>query len=248
MERLGLIAIFLLLYSECLYCIEDCDIHATITRRIENEGFHRDLHSLVEIVVDHADLWMNCSVILEEKMPAALYVNPDQLEEMQRFRQLPSCAAVMGPVNVELPEATATEHTVIAFSPLQCTQNLLSAKLSLPVHARYRAPIPGGGHIEGHLNSPRMFLHCLEDTCLRANAQATENFPCQPCTDFTGKMCSWFSLPYETNSITMSIRTPVGNSDLRAFVVIVTLTVTWTATAYVLSTIFLKHRTGKNTL
>ncbi|XP_049804037.1 phosphatidylinositol-glycan biosynthesis class X protein-like [Schistocerca nitens] len=246
MDRFGFVAVILLLQFKCLYCVEDCDVHATITRRIENDGFHRDLHSLVEIVVDHADLWINCSVILEEKIPAALYVNPDQLQELQRFKQLSSCAAVMGAVNIELPEAIATEHTVIAYSPLQCTQNLLSAKLSLPVHARYRAPIPGGGHVEGHLNSPRLFLHCLEDTCLRANAQAAANFSCQPCVEFTGKNCSWFSLPYETNSVTMNIRIPVGNSDLRAIVVIVTLTITWTATVYVLSTIFLKHRKGKS--
>ncbi|XP_047118585.1 phosphatidylinositol-glycan biosynthesis class X protein-like [Schistocerca piceifrons] len=117
------------------------------------------------------NIWINCSVILEEKITAALYVNPEQLQELQWFKRLSSCAAVMEAVNIQLPEAIATEHTAIAYSPLQCTQNLLSAKRSLPVHARYQPPIPGGGHVDGHLNSPRLFLHCLEDTCLRAKAR-----------------------------------------------------------------------------
>ena len=48
----------------------------------------RDIHSLVEIVTGSSTPWGDCMVILEESMPSGLYVNPDQLSDMQRFGQV----------------------------------------------------------------------------------------------------------------------------------------------------------------
>lgn len=48
--------------------------------------YFRDLHSLVEIVAGRSVVQkQHCSLALQETLPDGLFVNPDQLEEFNKF-------------------------------------------------------------------------------------------------------------------------------------------------------------------
>lgn len=211
-------------------CNEVCEIHATIIRRIENEGFHRDIHSLVEIVTGSSTPWGDCMMILEESMPSGLYVNPDQLADLRRFGHVQACP--IGIVDVEAPQKDSVPHSVHVYSSLNRTENLLSASLTLPFHVRYHSPIPHGGYSTVQLGAPSLLLHCEND--LQCVHGKRVHAPCGPCSR---ELCQWVSLVYKTNSPTISLHVPVGNSSHYALVIIVTLLVTCGGCIYILSAI-----------
>ncbi|PSN41742.1 hypothetical protein C0J52_16920 [Blattella germanica] len=220
-----------LMYSVYLVrCSEVCEIHATIIRRIENEGFHRDVNSLVEIVTGHSTLWGDCLVILEESMPSGLYVNPDQLADLQRVGQVHACP--VGHVDVEASQRNSPPHFVHVYSMLNRTENLLSASLSLPFHVRYHSPVPHGGYSVVELGAPSLLLRCKNDVkCVQGKRVRA---PCEPCRQ---EMCTWVNLSYKTNSPRISMYVPVGNATHQGLVTIITLLVTCGGCVYILSAI-----------
>ncbi|XP_021934396.1 phosphatidylinositol-glycan biosynthesis class X protein isoform X2 [Zootermopsis nevadensis] len=172
-------------------CNEICEIHATVIRRIENEGFHRDIHSLVEIVTGYFTLLDDCVMILEETMPSGLYVNPDQLADMRRFRQVQACP--VGMVDIEASQKDSLPHSVYVYSSLNRTENLLSASLTLPFHVRYHSPTPHGGYSMVQLAAPSLLLHCQNDMqCVQGKRI---HAPCRPCGS---DLCQWVNLTYKT--------------------------------------------------
>ncbi|XP_067005392.1 phosphatidylinositol-glycan biosynthesis class X protein [Anabrus simplex] len=221
-------------------CLEKCDIHATITRHVENEGFHRELHSLIEVIMGQPKLLTKCYVVLEELLPSGLYVNPDQLADLRRLGQVSACA--QGHVDVEAPKQNSSSHLVHVYSFLEQTQNLLSAKVILPFHLRYHNPKPSGGYAQVHLDAPTLLLHCpVKVPCLEKHKKVIA--PCRPC----GKAkCQWHSVPYKTNSPNIKLSVPVGNLDHYFLVTVCTLFVTCVAAVYILSVaIVSKQQQGK---
>lgn len=211
-------------------CKEVCEIHATIIRRIENEGFHRDIHSLVEIVTGYSTPWGDCMVILEESMPSGLYINPDQLSDLRHFGQVQACP--VGMVDIEAPEKDSLPHSVHVYSSLNRTENLLSASLTLPFHIRYHSPIPHGGYSTVRLGAPSLLLNCQNGMqCVQGKRI---HAPCRPCSR---ELCQWVNLAYKTNSPSISLPVPVGNSSHHVLVIIVTLLVTCAGCFYILSAI-----------
>ncbi|KAJ9601554.1 hypothetical protein L9F63_000297 [Diploptera punctata] len=231
MQRELIVKWLLLTFTTCaVNCNKVCDIHATIIRRIENEGFHRDVNSLVEIVTGHSTLWGECMLILEEHMPSGLYVNPDQLADLRRVNQLQGCP--IGKVDIEAPQKDSTPHSVQVYSHLNRTENLLSAHLSLPFHVRYHSPIAHGGYSIVKLGAPSLLLRCQNDVqCVQGRRVQA---PCRPCKT---EMCQWVNLTYKTNSPRINMYVPVGNSSHQGLVTLVTLLVTCGGCVYILSAI-----------
>lgn len=66
----------------------ECDIHATLIRQIKNDGFHRELHTNLELILGHSTVpWKQCRIILSENLPNSIYVNPNELNDLRRLSQ-----------------------------------------------------------------------------------------------------------------------------------------------------------------
>jgi hypothetical protein len=98
-------------------------------------------------------------------------------------------------VDIEASEKDALPHSVHVYSSLNCTENLLSASLSLPFHIRYHSPTPYGGYSTVQLGAPSLLLHCQNGMqCVQGERISA---PCRPCSQ---ELCQWVNLAYKTVS------------------------------------------------
>ena len=98
-------------------------------------------------------------------------------------------------VDIEASEKDAVPHTVLVYSSLNRTENLLSASLTLPFHIRYHSPVPHGGYSTVQLGAPSLLLHCQNGMqCVQGERIRA---PCRPCSQ---ELCQWVNLAYKTVS------------------------------------------------
>lgn len=207
-----------------------CNTHATILRQFEREGFHIDIHSLIELVVDveTAPIWGNCTLILRENIPDSFYVDPDQLLELSRSGILRACTP--DKVNIESPQHLSKGHILYVYGGFQRSQNLIYSHLKFPLHLRYQEPKIGGGYSSAVLKSPHLFIKCKDS--INCKNLVKSKAPCY----FCGKSnCSWTRFPYKTNAHNFTLSVPVGDLNHLPFVTIVTYLLTYGGGFYVLS-------------
>uniref|UniRef100_A0A1B6KZA0 Phosphatidylinositol-glycan biosynthesis class X protein n=1 Tax=Graphocephala atropunctata TaxID=36148 RepID=A0A1B6KZA0_9HEMI len=208
---------------------DDCDFHVTIIRQLENDGFHREIHSLVELVGGYAIVQrQHCFLALRETLPSGLYVSPDQLEDLARLGQVQACANTT--VDVEAPEPVSSNLSVLIYSGLERAENLLSARLVLPVHARYHAPTEDGGYRPITVTVPELFLRCAGP--LNCPDLTSLTLPCYTCSE---DLCTWTQIPYKTNAESLNMLVPVGNMQHYYLVTFLTFTITTGGAIYILS-------------
>ncbi|XP_069689798.1 phosphatidylinositol-glycan biosynthesis class X protein isoform X2 [Periplaneta americana] len=139
-------------------------------------------------------------------------------------------ACPVGDIDIESPAKDSRPHSVHVYSPLNRTENLLSASLTLPFHVRYLSPVAHGGYVTVELGAPSLLLHCQRDfQCVQ---EKRVRAPCGPCSQ---DKCLWVNLSYKTNSPSISLHVPVGNTSHHGLVLIVTLLVTCGGCVYILS-------------
>uniref|UniRef100_A0A1B6EKN5 Phosphatidylinositol-glycan biosynthesis class X protein n=1 Tax=Cuerna arida TaxID=1464854 RepID=A0A1B6EKN5_9HEMI len=207
---------------------DDCDFHVTIIRQLENDGFHREIHSLVELLGGYSIAQrQHCFLALRETLPSGLYVSPDQLEDLARLGQVQACANTS--VDVEAPEPVSSNLSVLIYSGLERAENLLSAKLVLPVHARYHAPSEDGGYRPITVGTPELFLRCAGH--LQCPELTSLTLPCYTCSE---ELCTWTQIPYKTNAETLNMLVPVGNMQHYYLVTFLTFTITTGGAVYIL--------------
>ncbi|XP_054258536.1 phosphatidylinositol-glycan biosynthesis class X protein [Macrosteles quadrilineatus] len=233
--------LFLIVCSSCLALLNTvglcegrknndlCDFHVTVLRQLENDGFHREIHSLVELMGGYGIIQrQHCSLALRETLPAGMYVSPDQLDDLARLGQVQACAN--SSVDTEAPEPASAPISVMVYSGLERAENLLSARLSLPVHARYHAPSDDGGYQTISMGSPDVLIRCAGPlNCPELN---TFSLPCYACSE---EICTWTQLPYKTNAENLYMQVPVGNLQHYILVTILTFTITTGGAVYILS-------------
>lgn len=221
----------ILIISIAYSCISDigCNTHATLLRQVEREGFHLDIHSLVELVVDveTAPVWENCSLVLREKIPDSFYVNPDQLLDLSRSGQLYACTPDI--VDVETPQHLSNGHTAYLYGSFERSENLIYSHLKLPLHLRYQKPRHGGGYSTAAMKSPTLLIRCKSDVvCDDLPKSKASCFLCSK------KMCDWMRIPYKTNVQNFTVSVPVGNLSHLPFVTFITYLLTFGGCFYVL--------------
>lgn len=147
----------------------------------ESEGYHRTLVTQVTIN-DAEDLPdTRCSLLLRETLPRTLYFDLYQLADLYRFHRAAYHAApsptypesivrVYSEQDVELERSAedSSAYTIWLFVPHAqwstttsadgVQQNMATVKL--PIHARYQAARPGGGHAEATMAPPVIYLRC----------------------------------------------------------------------------------------
>merc|ERR1739844_695557 len=106
-------------------------------RRIFNPGFHKDLLSEIEIMLTTSILPPVCTLVVEETMPRGMYVDLDQLRDLQ---DQGLSTYVPTKVDVEKPEFESESFRVFIFRKLLIQENLRITSVKLPVHLRYHKP------------------------------------------------------------------------------------------------------------
>lgn len=103
---------------------------------------------------------------------------------------------------------------MLVYSGLARAENLLSAHLVLPVHARYHAPSDNGGYWPVTFGAPELFLRCAGTfDCPTAKM---EKLPCYACSD---EQCSWMRLPFKTVSVSLIHFTTLTSVALTGMVI-----------------------------
>ncbi|KAJ8929855.1 hypothetical protein NQ314_017459 [Rhamnusium bicolor] len=111
--------------TECL------KLDVSITQKVENEGFHREIRWLIETLSPSKEIWINSGC----KLCLRLVVSPD----------------------VEAPAHEATEHTVYIYLNNTSIDRI---SINLPVHLRYQRSQITGGYGKVPLQKPSLLTWC----------------------------------------------------------------------------------------
>lgn len=207
----------------------ECDIHATLIRQIKNDGFHRELHTNVELILGHSTVpWKQCRIILSENLPNSIYVNPNELNDLRRLSQI--SARLNSSIDIEAPQHKSETLMVMQYSELEHTENLLSSILILPIHARYHSPRQYGGFYTAVIKAPKLLVHCSEQPeCMKLKKYVL------PCYEDSTDTCTWTEVNYKTNADKLNMPIPVGDSEHYMLVAAVTGLVAAGGCIYILS-------------
>ncbi|XP_043209062.1 phosphatidylinositol-glycan biosynthesis class X protein-like isoform X2 [Amphibalanus amphitrite] len=203
--------------SNCCYTSS-----AWLTRRLEKDGFHRDLVTSVQL--PWSPSLADCRLLLVERLPAGVYADPYQLA------RLPSAQhKVLGLVDVEAMAHDSTWLDVLSWVEVNVTEGEVSgqvtATVSLPVHARYHRADETERIASVYIESPRLFLGCdwenQPDTqpSIEAESPTVDSDDCKcdekepfPCRIASDAVCEYHAVQTD-NSPTVVLPVPLG--DLR---------------------------------
>ena len=182
-----------------------------------------------------------CTLVIEETMPRGMYVDPDQLRDLQESTGLSSFVPTK--VDVEKPEFESESFRVFLFRRLGIQENLRITAVKLPVHMRYHKPAKPSESIPSStapsaivkLQNPRLLLSCEgEDITEKCPERAITSY----CDSSGTEKCAYLQIPYEVNVNAIEVSVPVGNLDHAPYVVGLTTFVVSGSTIYLLVTLF----------
>ncbi|XP_071106927.1 phosphatidylinositol-glycan biosynthesis class X protein-like isoform X2 [Haliotis cracherodii] len=211
-----------------------------LERQLHKNGFHRDLTTSVEWLVNphHRGDIQNCGILLVEKLPPGIYVDPFQLSSRLQFGG--PKVLVDAAVNIEMPAHLSPPHTLHVYADLKTvTDNdegfSLAASVTLPIHLRYQPPAYETSitHVDVVISNPRLFTNCsIKESVALLQA---------PCDHTNASQCLWHEHHYqaEVDSVTCSV--PVGNISYLPLVVAVTLLVTGIGCLFIVYVVITKQ-------
>ncbi|CAK1554522.1 unnamed protein product [Leptosia nina] len=131
-----------------------CKFNIKLIQTLHSEGFHRNITYEITFGTpeDDGNEYEGCSVGLEQILPAGLYANPDELEEL-RYK---TPTVFKDKVDIEGAAEISTPITVHLLGSVYKHRVLLS----LPVHARYHKAVAGGGSARVNIPTPKFFINC----------------------------------------------------------------------------------------
>jgi GPI mannosyltransferase 1 subunit X len=194
-------------------------------------------------------------VLLVQDIPSSVFVDNDQLFNLNKLNKLKTF--VPSYIDVELPTSKSSPFKVYIFNQIRKTVNM-----TLPVHFRYHDPSDKKfNRVE--IESPKIFM---SSSCPITTKQSKlESLPCQNSTEITGKVlllflkihselcvdftdlssasvCDWIETEFHSTPITLSFLIPVGNIKSYAFVLPVTIFISWIACLFLTYVIIKKSR------
>lgn len=208
---------------------QDClSIQASLSQKVENEGFHRKIRWLLEVThPKNEDLKNNkCSFVLHLEVPSGAFVNPDQLASLNRKHILYSF--LNDSVDVELAEHEAGKHNVFAFLQVE---NFERVTLELPIHLRYQRAQIGGGFGKVILPKPSLLVRCSQ----KIRKLCQQNNFLGPCDYKAATPCRWKNITYTPLFENAELLVPLGNLDDYPIVSIVSLLIGCVGCIYILS-------------
>lgn len=230
-------------------------IYTSVMRRIYNQGFHKELWTEVELMLTTSMLPPSCRIVIEETVPRGMYVDPDQLRDLEESQGLQTYVAAN--VDVEKPEFESESFRVYVFRHLRIQENLRVTSVTMPVHLRYHkpSPTPQGvsttnniGNVDGpspasqqqpialvKMQNPRLLLSCDTENVA---ALCPEKMVTSYCDASGTTKCEYLQIPYKVNVNAIEVSVPVGNSDHAPYVVALTTFIVSGATVYLLVALF----------
>ncbi|XP_046571342.1 phosphatidylinositol-glycan biosynthesis class X protein-like [Haliotis rubra] len=211
-----------------------------LERHLHKKGFHRDLSTTVEWLVNphnRGDI-NHCMILLLEKLPPGVYVDPFQLSAMLQFGG--PKVLVDAAVNIEKPAHLSPPHTLHVYTELKTvTDNdegfSLAASVTLPIHLRYQPPTHETSvtHVDLVISNPRMFTNCsIKESVALLQA---------PCDYTNTSQCLWHEHHYLAEQDSVACRVPVGNTSYLPLVVAVTLLVTGLGCLFIVYVVMTKQ-------
>lgn len=253
--------VFFLIISYCFFnarLLRADHLEVKINRQIQNQGFHRYLKTDIQI----KDLkYKYYSWLLVEQFNADVYVDLHEIKQKQYTSNYSFIFS--NRVNTETSEYKAVPFKLFIFVQsdqlINCDFVDVNARsdyvcrlmLSLPIHARYRAPQTNSYFFNFTLNRPLIFVRNLNDFKSNDSSLVSEEitfsaentsklmFPCQkgnldylnqirqPEALLNLNVCEWTQLKTGALNETdlLAVEVPTGNKDYEVIVLIVTLVV-----------------------
>ncbi|CAG7731037.1 unnamed protein product [Allacma fusca] len=245
-------------------------LHANLIRFITKEGFHRDLEDTVEVTVTNSPIPMShftsgeCFFAILGKFRPDVFVDPYEIEQNPVLYD--SIRVLNNWTDLENPMWLAVSNTTV-FVQLTAvpTGNLIATvEVKMPIHFRYQrpvshsrlknrlssnrlvsGPINPGGYVAVNIPLPKLLLRC-ENWDLMAVEEQCHTVPAV-CSRHGDKdeMCSWISVPFKSNSKGNTVFIPVGDTDSRVLVTVLTLLVVLGGKVFLLMTLVREHRRHK---
>uniref|UniRef100_A0A182XNS7 threonine--tRNA ligase n=1 Tax=Anopheles quadriannulatus TaxID=34691 RepID=A0A182XNS7_ANOQN len=164
-------------------------LSAFLNVAIHNSGFHRDIHYGLRFGGIGR---MSCELLLVQQLPAAIYVNTDQLVDLKRFHKINSYVPLY--VDVEKPASKSDPFTVHLYESVRREINI-----TLPIHFRYHDPSTRKFE-RIQVESPTLYVRCSNVHAskypLRTVGKAT--LPCSDSSEIEdydklhqAELCEW---------------------------------------------------------
>ncbi|XP_053962209.1 uncharacterized protein LOC128865854 [Anastrepha ludens] len=222
--------------------------------QLSDSGMHRELFYSVQFANTLTN--KKCEYVLDQLLPAGVYINVDQLDDLKRLQKL---NAIYPPfIDIESPTEKSKSFTVLLKGIPHPTDNI-----KLPLHYRYHAPsknhnkfatveipIPklyikcdthDGGSIDELLETASKYQFCLNKGSIKFVTQLSENESSSvPTTNLeVYENCGWYLIDvhYQLKS-DLRADIPIGNEKAFSPVLYVTIVISW---AISLWTVFRTH-------
>ncbi|XP_044254704.1 phosphatidylinositol-glycan biosynthesis class X protein-like [Tribolium madens] len=193
------------------------NLNISLTQKVDNEGFHRELKWLLE----RGPTTFDCKLAIQLNVGPEMYLNPDQIADLNRLRHL--SVLIDGEVDIETPAHLSTRH--IAYIYVPPFEERVS--LNIPFHLRYQRAQISGGYGKVIVNKPSVLALCPQ-SCARSEVKA-------PCDISNRILCKWNNVSYQALFDEVELLVPVGDLDDYPLVSIVTLLLGCAGCIYTLS-------------
>lgn len=223
--------LFIIISVTCtVNCQQECfKLKTSITQKIEQEGFHRDIWWLLETADVSKETWIQskCNLALKLEISNSMFVNPDELAELNRMGELRGY--IEGKIDVEAPAHEATHHTVYMFLN---NSEIDRMTITLPIHLRYQRGQITGGYGKAPLRKPSLLVWCPDSLNIICGKGLKVEAPCD---EKANSVCIWKNLTYYAHFDDLELFVPVGDLDDYPLVSIVTLLLGCAGCIYILS-------------
>ena len=214
---------------------EKAFVNFTLVQTITKTGFHRELVSEIDVVVD-PDL-LKCAVqdiswTLLQEVPAATYVDYDEVDELERLKIADTMALVrdkkVKPMETEgMAHLSRSRRLALEF-PIESVQVDVVAKTyvlhvqvkgRVPIHARYQLPHDGTS-LRIRVPPGTLCIRCQDEPCTFKRNFCRLNKDTGSCATILGP--EWYTLHNSIHDNGMQFEIPVGDISETTLVSVVT--------------------------
>ncbi|XP_072022229.1 phosphatidylinositol-glycan biosynthesis class X protein-like isoform X1 [Amphiura filiformis] len=214
-----------------------------LTRNITNQGFQRDLVSVIEITFEDHTPCNTCWFMLVEAVPRGMYVDLDQIKAVESF----GAPKVLSyeEIDVEQPAYLSPEHTILVYSPHLMTdsKHYGTIHVDMPIHLRYHRPSRDTDVTSAlvELQHPNVMIRCQGSAS--GNEFDLKDLYQAPCDSLNTSMCAWQDLKYRMNNgKQLQFQVPVGQQNHTVIISIVTFAATISGVLVLLWDMHLPHK------
>ncbi|XP_013116284.1 phosphatidylinositol-glycan biosynthesis class X protein [Stomoxys calcitrans] len=204
---------------------------------LRDGGYHRDLIYTVQF--DYPLAGKNCEYILQQSLPASVYISVDQLDDLVRKKKLD--AIYPGYVDIEKPTEESSDFEIFIKGSTK-----VSDTVTLPIHFRYHAPNDENSFIPVDLIAPAaMYIKCpipeeqdlverkleIESNtiyCLDESVPAIREYIKRDINVRSSGVCNWklVNIALQIKS-SLHAEIPIGNVSAHPTVLYLTIIISW---------------------